>query len=212
VNILGGDTTATTSLLVINVTVTGEVEGERIVYRSGAKPGDRVYVSGAVGDAAGGLEALRRGVETGAHVRELIRRHHEPLPQLDHGARIASTRKAHAMIDVSDGLAADLAHLCDESGVGAELVAAQIPVSPELRRFCGEQGLDPLHLALGGGEDFVLLVTGPADLAGAAAAAGTALVEIGRILSGGHRTMIDAEGRVAPLARLGWDHLRQPAR
>jgi thiamine-monophosphate kinase len=146
--VVGGDLSAGETL-VVSVTVTGRVEG-RAVLRSGARPGDSIWVTGPLGAAAAGLRCLRAGREgLGTAEASLVRAHARPLPALAEGAA-ARDAGATAMIDVSDGLVADLAALARSSGVGFEL--EEVPVAPSAT----------VEEALGGGDDFVLVFTLPA--------------------------------------------------
>ncbi len=195
VNLLGGDTTRSDAI-VINIAVLGEVLASEILVRSAARPGDHIFVSGPVGDAAAGLDALRHRRDAA----ELIRRHHEPEPHLAVGRRVATSGAARAAIDVSDGLAIDLTRVCAASRVGCELDAARLPLSAELRAYCAENELDPVELALGGGEDYVLLVTGSGELAE------LGQIDLGRITEGVPELWRD--GARVPLEPAGWDPLR----
>jgi len=162
VNILGGDTSSSPENLIINVAVLGQAPEKEVLYRKGAKPGDRVYVTGTLGDSAGGLKLLRDEMKAPERTASiLIREHNRPVPFLEAGRVIARSQLAGAMIDVSDGLIADLGHICEKSGVGARLARAAIPISDEVRLLAETNGLDPYELALYGGEDYRLLVTVP---------------------------------------------------
>jgi thiamine-monophosphate kinase len=212
VNLLGGDTTGSLSDLVLNVTLTGEVEEELVLYRSGACPGDTLFVTGPLGDSRAGLDAIQHGrVEESDAARELARRHHEPQAQLRAGRLIAASGLAHAMIDLSDGLAADLPHICDRSRVGAEIVEAQLPLSAELAAYASAHALDAPTLALSGGEDYVLLVAAKTGLQEMLAQSGIALFPIGRVLEPGRRELVRRSGERSPLVPGGWDHFRSPA-
>ena len=159
VALIGGDTCASRSGFVVSVTLIGEQRPDRVVRRSGARPGDRVYVTGTLGDAALGLELLRRGERDGAAVN----RHLDPLPRTEAGLALAEARVPTAMIDVSDGLLADLGHILRQSGFGAAVFLDRLPLSPEyLNRIC-DLSDDRFALALSGGEDYELLFTSPAD-------------------------------------------------
>ncbi len=162
VNILGGDTSASLDRLMINITVMGEALQDDVLFRSGAKPGDWIFVTGTIGDSEGGLRILQ-GKETidEPHASALIRAHNRPMPFLEVGRRIAQSHLASAMMDLSDGLAPDLRHICDASHVGAKLFQEKMPFSKSLMAFCDVNGLDPYDLALYGGEDYKLLATVP---------------------------------------------------
>lgn len=173
VQLIGGDTSASFRDLCLCLTVLGTVEPAHVLYRSGARQGDYLYVTGTLGDSLAGFQILRRtaGRDTPAdqgprralkpYERHLIKRHLSPTPRIPEGRLFSTQRLASAAIDISDGLAGDLAHLTEQSGVGAELEASTIPISPSLRRYAAERGLDAVELALTGGEDYELLVTVP---------------------------------------------------
>ena len=155
VTLIGGDTCSSRSGLVISVTLMGEQQSDRIVRRSGAKSGDLIYVTGNVGDSALGLKLLRQGERSGA----AIARHVDPLPRNEAGMILAGQGLATAMIDVSDGLAADLGHILKQSGCGATVFLNSLPLSPEYRQHMSGLKVDPFALALSGGEDYELLFT-----------------------------------------------------
>lgn len=162
VNILGGDTSASPDRLLINVAIIGESPEKEVVYRSGAGPGDGIYVTGTLGDSAAGLKLIKgEAVAPVPVVSALIEAHNRPVPFLEAGRMIASSGLASAMIDLSDGMVSDLRHICESSHVGARLSQMGVPISNELRIFSEINGLDPYDLALSGGEDYRLLVTVP---------------------------------------------------
>ncbi len=162
VNILGGDTSASTEKVVISMTVLGEAQENEVIYRNGASPGDRIYVTGTTGDAAGGLMLLQGCASAPDHVASrLINAHNHPVPFVETGRKIARSGLASAMIDLSDGLIADLGHICEASGVGACLVRNALPVSESLMSLAGINEFDPYKPALYGGEDYRLLMTVP---------------------------------------------------
>lgn len=157
VTLIGGDTCSSRSGLVISVTLMGEQRPERIVTRGGARPGDIVFVTGTLGDAALGLEMLKKGERNGIAVE----RHLAPTPRVREGLALAESGLASAMIDISDGLAADLGHILEMSRTGARLLLDEIPLSPFYRENVGRHASDPYRLALAGGEDYELLFTAP---------------------------------------------------
>ena len=205
----GGDVVATPGPLAVVITALGEVEPARALRRSGAAPGDAVFVSGSIGDAALGLRALQGGL--GAlpeSAREaLVARHRLPQPRIALGQRLAGV--ASAAIDVSDGLVADLGHICEASGVGAELRAPAVPLSEAARMAIA---IEPALLArvLTGGDDYELLFTARpsarATLAAAASEAGVPVSEIGVVTRGAGVRVVDAEGASVALARGGYEH------
>jgi thiamine-monophosphate kinase len=192
VAVAGGNLARLPERLAIDVVVLGTAV--RPVGRHGARPGDRLYVTGPLGRAAAGLRWLLAGRDPAAFPH-LVAAQRTPEPRLREGRALAAV--ASAMLDISDGLAQDLGHLCAASGVGAELDAAAIPVDADTRAAAAELGLDPLSLALHGGEDYELLFAAPPD---AAVPCGIA---IGRVVAGAGLRL---DGR--PLAPRGWDHFR----
>lgn len=158
VALVGGDISRTPEHVVVDSIVLGEVERGRAVPRSGAKPGDQIYVTGFLGGAAYTLRDAERQSWHAADGPEGGLREPTPQPRVEFGSAIGSRRLATAMIDISDGLSSDLAHLCRESGVGARVEAASLPLDPVLKE-AGLKKSDALSLALHGGEDFELLFT-----------------------------------------------------
>jgi len=162
VNILGGDTSASRQGLMINVALIGESDKGEVLFRSGAKPGDSIFVTGTLGDSAAGLKLLT-GRLTGPEsiISVLIEAHNQPLPFIEAGKMIAQSHLATSMIDLSDGLASDLGHICRESSVGARILKSDLPMSEDLEKISEINDIDPFELALSGGEDYRLLVTVP---------------------------------------------------
>ncbi|MFH1596068.1 MAG: thiamine-phosphate kinase [Pseudomonadota bacterium] len=166
VAVIGGDTVASPGGLAVTLTLTGVVDAAQMLRRAGAQAGDLVYVTGTLGEAAAGLEILKRGVEMDQELKEaLIEAHLAPRPQLQAGRVLARQGLATALIDLSDGVATDLSHLCRASGVGARIRGAAVPISAGLAAAASLLGRDPLQLALTGGEDYQLLFTCPPALA-----------------------------------------------
>ncbi|MGA9994218.1 MAG: thiamine-phosphate kinase [Pyrinomonadaceae bacterium] len=175
VTLIGGDVSRTPEHIIVDSIVIGECARGRAILRGGARAGDHIFVTGALGGAAAGLRLMLRGARLGALIEnkrearlteKLLLRHLAPLPRVGWGVALGEERLATAMIDISDGLSSDLKHLCEESEVGALIEAARIPVDSNVSRLCGRRALDPLLLALHGGEDFELLFTvDPHDLA-----------------------------------------------
>lgn len=157
--LLGGDTTSSPDRLCICVTVLGKAPEGRSVTRSGAQAGDLVCVTGTLGDSAAGLQAILKQVSRTEEVPYLIDRHYLPTPRVGEGRILAADMGVHSMMDISDGVGSDLRHILEESRVGAEIDIRNIPLSCQLRTFCQRHGLDPVELALCGGEDYELLFT-----------------------------------------------------
>ncbi len=209
VTLLGGDSVAIEGPAVLSLTALGEVAAGAEIRRSGARPGDRIWVSGTIGDACLGLAVLR-----GAHPElpseertMLVGRFRLPEPRTELGPRLAGI--ADAMIDVSDGLVADLGHICETSGVGAVVELAALPLSPAAHLLAaGDPGLLP-RLACGG-DDYELLFTAPpaadAQLAALAAELDLRVTAIGRIESGDRVRLFDRQGREVAIANGGYRH------
>jgi thiamine-monophosphate kinase len=169
VAIIGGDTSRTPGRVVVDSVVIGEVRRGRARLRSGARAGDQIFVTGSLGGAAAGLKILESNARrtkilesdarrTSSASRSLVARQLRPTPRVEWGALLCERRMATAMIDLSDGLSSDLAHVCRESRVGARLHADRLPLDPSLEA-AGIEGDEALTLALDGGEDFELLFT-----------------------------------------------------
>jgi len=161
VEIVGGDISKTPDKVVVDSIVAGEVKKGEAILRSGAKPGDLIYVTGELGGAAAGLKLLENGVrlETAKNWQKtLLYKQLSPLPQVFHGQEFGETQMPSAMIDLSDGLSSDLAHLCRESQVGAKVFAEKIPVHRKINSLTRSPD-ERLDFALHGGEDFELLFT-----------------------------------------------------
>ena len=210
--LLGGDTVSTPGPLTISITAFGRVPTGRMVHRSGAKPGDRVVVTGTIGDAALGLDILKGGAaaalaDTGAKAM-LIGRYRVPQPR--NALAKAVRDHAHAAIDVSDGLAGDLAKLCGVSGVSAVIDAPSIPLSAAAAALLarGTVGIDEI---VSGGDDYEILCTIAEDrfeaFVQAAGHAGVAVTSIGMVVAGSSvPRFLDGEGREIALPRLSYSH------
>jgi thiamine-monophosphate kinase len=209
IGLLGGDSVATVGPVTLSVTAIGKVTAGRAVLRRGARPGDLVFVSGTLGDGALGLVALRGGLRalTTAQQAFLADRYRLPQPRLALGRRLAGL--ARAMMDVSDGLIADLGHLCKASDVAAVVEAALLPLSPAARAAIA---LEPARImaALGGGDDYELLFTaGPAAesaLAALSSETGVPITRIGRIEAGAGVRVLDATGTAITMPAGGYRH------
>ncbi len=209
VGLLGGDTTAISGPACLSITAFGEIEPGRELRRSGAKPGDDIHVSGTIGDAALALRfVLGIAAENEArHTAMLVDRYRLPLPRTSVGIGLRGL--ATAAIDVSDGLAADLEHMCRASGRGAEIEAERIPLSPEARAaVAGKRGL--LIDVLTGGDDYELLFSVPPgrrrEVGALAGACSVPLTRIGRITDGAGVAVLDAAGSRIGLPRSGYRH------
>jgi thiamine-monophosphate kinase len=205
----GGDTTQRREIL-INVTVVGEVLAGRAVQRSGAKAGDRIFVSGTLGEAELGLQKLRRGTRISPKKDRALRKHLYPEPRLALGQWLADRKLASSMMDLSDGLSSDLPRLCEGSRVGARIEAAEIP-SPKGPLTASKQQFDGLALALNGGDDYELLFTvNENDVRRIPRSfQETPLTEIGKITRERRIVMAHQDGTTKPLLPRGWDPFRK---
>jgi len=192
-----------------SVTVVGEVRAGRALRRSGAKAGDLIFVSGRLGEAAMGLQTLRRGAG-GLTGDPALRKHLYPEPRLALGQRLANGRIATSMMDLSDGLSSDLPRLCAASGVGARIAAAQIPQAKILGRD-SKKGTNALQLALNGGDDYELLFTVHRRNASRVPRSfrGLALTQIGEITHQRKIVLVQDEGLERRLLPQGWDPFRR---
>jgi thiamine-monophosphate kinase len=178
--IVGGDTGSWQGKLAMSVTILGRSAGIAPVTRSGARPGDRLYVTGPLGGS-------------------LLGRHMHFSPRVHLARELAARGRVTAMIDLSDGLARDLRHICHESGVGAIVDADCIPIHDDARQLASQHGVDPLTHAIGDGEDYELLLTSPDDLSRfGAQPIGEVTADRGILLRSGTD--------LTPLASRGWEH------
>jgi len=150
--VVGGDTTASPERITLDVTVLGEVIGNRYLPRHGAQVGDLLGVTGCLGRSAAGLLALAKGHDAPV----LADAHRHPVARLAEGQWLSACPQAHAMIDVSDGLIQDVGHLAEAAKMGVDVDPERLPIDPDLGRYCEAQGLDPLDFMLTGGEDYEL--------------------------------------------------------
>jgi thiamine-monophosphate kinase len=256
VTLAGGDVSETKAGIVIDSIVLGEVANGAAVLRSGARPGDQIYVTGTLGGAAAGLKLIEMGARLGESglaslprastrgssltVREgtgsepgavatglvasekapqssetkaietLLLRQLRPDPRVGWGIVLGEERLATAMIDVSDGLSSDLAHLCEESHAGALIHSSSLPINEDVSTLCGRRALDPLMLALHGGEDFELLFTvRPHDVARLPKRVdGVAISLIGEVTDQPGRIRVAEKNRVWDLQPQGFEHFR----
>ncbi len=200
--VVGGNL-ARAEQLFVSIALLGDAP-PRLVTRQGARPGDRVYVTGTLGDAAAGVHLLRAGTGSRKGAR-LIRRFREPVPRLHAGRLLARTGVVSAMIDVSDGLLQDLGHICEQSRVGAEIDVSRVPLSAAYRVTVNDASF-----ALRGGEDYELVCTVPERkvkrVERMQARLGCPLTWIGRVTRGRGVRVI---GRSGPARGGGYDHFRQ---
>ncbi|WP_458071457.1 thiamine-phosphate kinase [Rhodanobacter sp. BL-MT-08] len=206
--LVGGDTTR--GPLSISVAVHGFVAPGKALMRSGAKVGDAVLVTGTLGDAAAGLHALAHPLaveDQRSDARDLlVARLNRPMPQLAAGSALRDL--AHACIDVSDGLIADLGHICTASGVGAEIDASLLPLSPSLIAIYDDASAQ--QFALTGGDDYELCFTVPmnrlADVQSDLSRLGCGVTRIGRIVEGQGVSVRGVDGQWLETGQAGWNH------
>jgi len=204
ITLAGGDTAESPNGILADIVVVGTAPKGKSVLRSGARPGQRIFVSGELGGSAAALVRLRSNPKKKLDPRG-FRRHFYPEPRVELGRVLRQKGLASAMIDTSDGLSTDLAHLCEESGVGAELDAALIPRA----RVAKPARQVDLDLALHGGEDYELLFTAPSGKRIPAQIAGVALTEIGRITRLPKIFLRTRPNIVLELEPRGWQHFER---
>lgn len=208
----GGDTCGSRSGLVISVTIVGEQRSELLLRRSGARPGHEVWVSGTLGDSALGLQLLLGKVEKvdDAATKHVIHRHLDPTPRCGFGQMLAEAGLASAMIDISDGLLADLGHICEQSGCGAELQLAQLPRSPQFETIVSSAASFPWQLVAAGGEDYELCFTAPAASRAAileqAKTAGIPATVVGKVTDSGRVVAHLPDGSIFQPSTSGYTH------
>jgi len=193
-DVIGGDTTHGPRI-VLNVTLIGTVQEDRLCLRSDARPGDRIFVSGPLGGSTAGLMLFLKEIAGFETVKRL---HTEPSAKLDISRSVAPV--AHAMEDVSDGLASEVQHICRASGCGAVLYAEQVPILDEVRKAAEAVSADPLDFALFGGEDFELVYTVPEQHV--EQTPGSLVGEIRE----GEGVYLRSAGKEALIERSGYDH------
>ena len=212
VQLIGGDTSRTNESIVIDSVVVGECATGKAVMRSGATPGDQIFVTGSLGAAAAGLRLIERGAhladEDSQKLDHVLIRQLRPEPRVGWGIVLGEERLATSMIDLSDGLSSDLNHLCEASGVGALNDSSLLPIHNRVVELCGRRALDPLQLALHGGEDFELLFTiKPADVARLPRRVdGVELKRIGEVSKASDGVRISEGPRIWDLKPGGWKH------
>jgi thiamine-monophosphate kinase len=212
--LLGGDTVSTPGPAMISITAFGRVPAGKMVRRGGAKPGDRVVVTGTIGDAALGLDILKGGTIAAALADDaaakamLIGRYRVPQPR--NALATAVRDHAHAAIDVSDGLAGDLAKLCAVSGVSAAIDAPSVPLSAAAAALLARRTVG-IEAIVSGGDDYEILCAIPEGsfeaFAQAAGRAGVSVTSIGTVIVGSSvPRFLDAQGREIALPRLSYSH------
>jgi thiamine-monophosphate kinase len=198
VTLAGGDTAQSPDGILADIVVLGSVPAGEAVLRSGAKPGDLIYVSGTLAEAIADLEQLREGrkLRPQAH-----RKHFYPEPRVAVGQFLREKKLVSAMIDISDGLSTDLSHICEESGVGAVIHVDRIPAAV--------RGKDALRYALHGGDEYELLFTTHPDRRVPKQVEGIPITRIGEIVRGRRIELRFPGGSKEPLPARGWEHFNK---
>jgi thiamine-monophosphate kinase len=204
VTLAGGDTAESPNGILADIIVVGVVPEGKAVLRSGARPGDFIYVTGELGGSAAAVGELKKKPTPKLNPR-IYPRHFFPEPRIAAGRYLREKSLASAMIDTSDGLSTDLAHICEESGVGAELHSEAIPRASVGKPVCTVD----LQLALHGGEDYELLFTAPSRRHVPSRIADVPVTQIGRITRGRKIFLTNPDGVRDELAPQGWEHFRK---
>ena len=204
VTLAGGDTAESPNGILADIVVVGTAPRGKARLRSGARPGDRIYVSGELGGSAAAVWQMRKKPRRRLNPRQ-YRRHFFPEPRIEQGRILREKGLASAMIDISDGLSTDLAHICDESGVRAELQPELIP-----RASVGKPAREvDLQFALHGGEDYELLFTAPPGKRVPSRIAGIPITHIGQITRQQKILLRNLDGGGDELEPRGWEHFRR---
>jgi len=232
VTLTGGDISESPQIVIDSIVI-GEVRTGRAVLRSTAQPGDQIFVTGKLGGAAAGLKLIELGARVStdgrkqdtdgrneinedgsddAAIQALLLRQHCPAPRVGWGIVLGDEQLATSMIDISDGLSSDLGHLCDESRVGAVIEAASLPLDESVIQLCGRRALDPLALALHGGEDFELLFTVAAENSSRLPKRvdGIPISRIGEINDAAGSVQVREHNRLWQLQPQGFTHFTRP--
>jgi len=176
-------------------------EAKTPILRKGAQVGDKLFVSGSLGDSSAGFFCLQKQIP----YPHLIKKHLRPLPRVEEGKQMGKGKSVHSMIDISDGLVGDLEHICEESGKGAIIFAEKLPLSSELLSFCSAFSLYPLEFALFGGEDYELLLTADPDIH---KELDFPLYEIGEIREGKGIILLE-NGKEKKIEKGGFEHFKE---
>jgi thiamine-monophosphate kinase len=202
VSLAGGDTAESRDGVLVDIVVVGSVPKRTAVRRSGARPGDRIFVTGSLGGAAAALDLLFSGQK----LRPMYYpQHFHPIPRIELGQVLREKKLASSMIDVSDGLSTDLGHICEESGVGAKIEAEALP----LARIGRPARAVDLHSALHGGDDYELLFTVPRGKRMPRKIAGVPITQIGFITRSNRISLMNARNVRRKLEPQGWQHFRK---
>jgi thiamine-monophosphate kinase len=205
--VAGGETTSTPGPATITVTVMGTVGQGKAITRSGAKPGDGIWVSGTLGEAMAGLEILLKGEKDG---EALTGKFINPKARVGLAQTLTRDYTITSMIDISDGVATDLGHICDESACGARITSETVPMSEAFLDFAASRGIDPVAFALSSGEEFELLFTsGDRNLPDTTVIDGVTITRIGDVTKNPGSILLETKGNVTVLPRSGYEHFRR---
>jgi thiamine-monophosphate kinase len=212
--LIGGDTVRSPEGAVLTLSVIGEMKDQQVLYRHGAQPGDIIYVSGPLGLAAGGLALFSRQMGGEDDFSPLYTAHLDPTARVELGRILAESGLVHAMMDLSDGLATDLAHICKQSRLGARVFQEQLPLDHALKKAATLLGRDSLQWMISGGEDFELLLTvaphATKKLQEVMANSGHLLYPIGKMIKGNGVVLVPAGSNEnlseTSIDFLGFDH------
>ena len=218
-SLVGGDLSSIDGPSVISIALIGEIDGENIIKRSGAKIGDFLCVTGHVGGSQAGLHLIKKAQDQPSLERildkfeETLTRHRTPLPRIREGLLMSRTGWVHAMIDVSDGISSDALHICRNSKVGLHLDVTALPIADETKLALEQLRLDPIETALESGEEFELLCTvDPENLASlvdlVGTETGTLLTPIGEITPQDQGYKITDQTGTYSLLPKGYEHFR----
>lgn len=214
ISLIGGDTVASKDNIVINISLLGDVAKEEMICRNNAQKGDKIFVTGTIGDSAAGLAILtgKPGpTDINQKYHSLIAKHLNPSPRVEVARLIAKMKIANAMIDVSDGLAIDLQRICDESLVSGKIWLQDIPLSKDYKMAKKDFGFSVEH-PLTGGEDYELLFTVPDNqldkLFGISQNLDCSITKIGEICHGQGVEIIDKYDKPVKLDKLGYEHFK----
>lgn len=213
--LIGGNTSASSDKIIINTTILGEVPKDQVIFREGASAGDMIYVTGRLGDSGLGLKMWKekgKKIVTDPFLKDAMLAHIDPSPRVKEGRAIAKKKLATSMIDISDGLVADLRHIAEESRIGAQIWLKKLPLSAGLKKWLTDHPQD-ITLALSGGEDYELLFTAPKDNApqidALSSELGIQITQIGEIVPEGCGiSVLDEKGDIFHLAVEGFEHFK----
>ncbi len=213
-SVIGGNITGTDSHNFINITMTGKVESERMLRRSGAVAGDLILVTGYPGQAAAGLKRLFDGHFAACLYDDpLVKVYNLPVHRAREGRAVALSGIATSMIDISDGLMGDLGHICEQSGVGAEIIRDRLPISRHMRELIDQQGWNVYEIITGDSDDYELVITCAPDnkdkvREAVAAISDVPVTEIGVITPEQGVKIVAPDGVRHPVRPTGWDHFK----